>query len=76
VQRYEASRTINPDEHQKLVLVTSKLCRYSVLFEEEMVQLIGPGVSEMSDRSDTEFDSLEDAAIYYVLLFESGLWPD
>lgn len=76
MQRYEASRTINPDEHQKLVLVTSKLCRYSVLFEEEMVQLIGPGVSEMSDRSDTEFDSLEDAAIYYVLLFESGLWPD
>lgn len=77
MQRYEATRTLNPDEHEKLVIVTSKLCQYRVLLDEtETITLLGPGVNESSDRSEIEFDNLEDAAIYYVLLFESGLWPE
>lgn len=78
MQRYESVKLDNPDEHEKLVQVSSKLCRYSVLFDEQnsSVTILGPGVRESSEMKEPEFDSLEDAAIYYILLFESGLWPE
>lgn len=79
MQRYEASRLSPADEHGKLVTVSSKRCRYFVRFfdTETLVQLTGPGVDEEAECIDTyQFDSLEDAGIFYVLLFESGLWPE
>jgi hypothetical protein len=76
MQKYEAVRVAPPDEHEKHVLVTTKRCRYRVCFTSEQVQLFGPGVNEEADRAELEFDSIEDAGIYYVLLFESGLWPE
>lgn len=76
MQRYEAARLAAADEHEKHVLVTSKRCRYKVCFSADGVTLYGPGAHEEADRADLEFDSLEDAGIYYVLLFESGLWPE
>lgn len=73
MQHYSANR-IGGDE--KKVAVFSKRCNYMVTFEEEYVYIEGPGVNESDSQDDKEFYSLEDAAIHYVLLFESGLWPD
>lgn len=73
MQAYSATRV---DSDEKIVLVRSKLCQYKITVEEGLVFLEGPGVDEEADMADLYFDNLEDAAIYYVLLFENGLWPE
>lgn len=75
MQNYTATEVYTSDENSKLVMVTSKRCQYRVSFDGEEVEIAGPGVNESDDRDDLEFYSIEDAAIHYVLMWESGLWP-
>lgn len=62
------------DERPKQINVTSSRCRYCVLIDNDYIELLGPGVREHEeDLTLPDFDSLEDTAIYLVMLFESNL---
>lgn len=70
------SRELYSGDKEKEFLVSSNRCQYVVWISEDEVSLKGPGVDESTDLEESlEFDSTEDQAIYFVLLFENGLWP-
>lgn len=77
MQQYQAtSQAADKDERPQLISVRSKLCLYTVWLDEDYTRLVGPGVDETDESAMLpEFDSIEDTAIYIVMLFESGLFP-
>lgn len=75
-QNYTAQK-LRQDSEGAEVQVCSKLCRYLVRINEDEIGLLGPGVSEKTEAfEDLDFGADEDLAIYVVLLFENGLWPE
>lgn len=75
-QSYSAQRIF--DSHRESdIRVTSARCLYTIWSNQDECMLIGPGVQETTTLEGLPtFDSDEDRAIYLVLLFENGLWPD
>lgn len=70
------SRKIYSSEGTSEILVSSDRCRYAVWIEPDSITIRGPGVNEKTEGEEhPAFDSVEDLAIYLILLFESGLWP-
>jgi hypothetical protein len=75
-QSYHAQRIYNSPRESD-VRVTSARCLYSVWFNDGECTVVGPGVQETTPMdSFPKFENDEDAAIYAVLLFENGLWPE
>jgi len=79
-QSYQSARIFSNDREQE-AHVQSARCRYQVWISNGEVSLFGPGVREVCDEGEMipnldNFDSFEDFAIYIVLLFENGLWPE
>jgi len=74
-QSYSAQRIYNSPRESD-IRVQSARCLYSVWFNDDECTLIGPGVRETITSNLHDFDSDEDKAIYLVLLFENGLWPE
>lgn len=76
-QSYHAQhrRTMNKDSSH--LEVSSSLCTYQVFLANEHILLVGPGVSEdLEGHTFPHFESKEDFAIYLVILWENGLWPE
>lgn len=75
-QRYSASKMFVNDAERE-VQVSSDKCQYWVWINEEEVTVRGPGVRESGELPivNGKLDD-EDFAIFVVLLFENGLWPE
>ena len=79
-QSYQAARVFSNNNEQE-AHVSSARCRYQAWISNGEVSLFGPGVRESCDEAEmnpglSDFDSFEDFAVYIVLLFENGLWPE
>ena len=74
MQTYNAMRDYVSEGESRVHVFTSK-CQYRIWLTQDEVSLEGPGVQESAERV-LSFDSLEDEAVYFVLLFENGLWPE
>jgi hypothetical protein len=74
-QTYTAQKLHSSDKERE-IQVCSKRCRYLVWINDEDISLFGPGVREKAETFEQQFESSEDLAIYTVLLFENGLWPE
>ena len=75
-QSYSANNFF-ASEVEAEVLVQSSKCRYHIWITADDVTLVGPGVNETGDFPTMEgkLDN-EDFAIFVVMLFENGLWPE
>ncbi len=75
MQNYSARVNFDGDD-EKEILVVSNNCRYFVWLNGGC-SIQGPGVDEsVEDFVSPSFLSVEDKAIYAVLLFESGLFNE
>lgn len=75
-QSYAAQRVYDSNDESDIRVMSAR-CQYTVWFNRDECTLVGPGVRETQQLDDLpKFDSDEDRAIYIVLLFENGLWPD
>ena len=75
-QKYSANKMYASDAERE-VQVTSDKCQYWVWINDEEITLRGPGVREAGTFPETngKLDD-EDFAIFVVMLFENGLWPE
>lgn len=75
-QRYSANKVFTSDAERE-VQVASEKCQYWIWINEEEATLRGPGVREVGSFPKTigKLDD-EDFAIFVVMLFENGLWPE
>ena len=77
MQSYTSATDYQINDQSQVMVVTNR-CRYFVFIDEEegIAILKGPGVEEEINLDEHEwpaFDSVEDRAIHFVMLFESGV---